>query len=496
MSVLHSATRKVPVASLTLAIVLALSSAIFLIGCGGHGHGGTSTTPTPTPTPSTAQEWTWISGSSTVTTNGGPSGVYGTMGLAATSNVPGGRHGAVSWFDSSGKNLWLFGGDGVDSTGTSGDLNDLWEFNPTAKTWVWISGSRTEAVGGIYGAQGVATASTVPGSRTGAVSWIDGSGNLWLFGGNGFQSTVTQGLLNDLWEFSPTAKTWTWVSGRAAVNTQGIYGLPRITTATSAPGSRSGAVSWTDSSGNLWLFGGNGEDSTGTIGALNDLWEFSPSAKTWTWMNGSNMTNAQGIYGTLGTAASNNVPGARFGAVSWIDESGNLWLFGGNGLDSTETVGILNDLWEFSPTNNNWTWMSGSNMTGAPGVYGTLGTAAASDVPGARFNAVGWMDAGNLWLFGGNGYDSTLALGYLNDLWEFSPMTRSWTWMGGSNTIGAAGVYGTMGVAAQSNAPGSRTSAVSWTDSSGNFWLFGGQGSDSTSMFGNLNLNDLWRYQP
>ncbi len=48
------------------------------------------------------------------------------------------------------------------------------------------------------------------------------------------------------------------------------------------PGSRSGAAGWRDASGNLWLFGGFGYDSTGQIGVLNDLLEFVPSAHTWT----------------------------------------------------------------------------------------------------------------------------------------------------------------------------------------------------------------------
>jgi hypothetical protein len=42
--------------------------------------------------------------------------------------------------------------------------------------------------------------------------------------------------------------------------------------------------------------------------------------------------------------------------------------------------------------------------------------------------------------------------------------TGPWSWSSGSNTGGAAGVYGTRGVAAVGNAPGARDSAVSWTD--------------------------------
>jgi hypothetical protein len=37
---------------------------------------------------------------------------------------------------------------------------------------------------------------------------------------------------------------------------------------------------------------------------------------------------------------------------------------------------------------------------------------------------------------------------------------------------------------------------MSWVDSQGELWLFGGQGYDSTSTTGNGYLNDLWRYLP
>ena len=71
--------------------------------------------------------------------------------------------------------------------------------------------------------------------------------------------------------------------------------------------------------------------------------------------------------------------------------------------------------------------MSGANTIpagsyGQPGVYGTQGVTAASNVPGARDSAVSWMDrSGNLWLFGGSGYDSMGALVDLNDLWRYQP---------------------------------------------------------------------------
>lgn len=52
--------------------------------------------------------------------------------------------------------------------------------------------------------------------------------------------------------------------------------------------------------------------------------------------------------------------------------------------------------------------------------------AAAGNLPGGRHDPVSWKDAngwadagGNLWLFGGKGYDSAGTLGDLNDLWKY-----------------------------------------------------------------------------
>ena len=78
--------------------------------------------------------------------------------------------------------------------------------------------------------------------------------------------------------------------------------------------------------------------------------------------------------------------------------------------------------------------MGGSNTVptvldsecGQAGVYGTLGTPAAGNIPGGRDGAATWTDSsGNLWLFGGFGFDANGTMGYLNDLWEFNPSTNA-----------------------------------------------------------------------
>jgi N-acetylneuraminic acid mutarotase len=477
------------------------------------------------PAQTVPSDWTWMGGSNTIGNTSGRPGVYGTLGVPAASNVPGGRYAASSWTDPSG-NFWLFGGAGSDVNGNYGRLNDLWEFDPTTGQWAWVSGSNIVNQPGVIGPQFVLAGTNSPGSREDAASWTDSSGHLWLFGGVGYNSTASQILLNDLWKFSPASGEWAWMGGSTSIacgefcGVPGVYGTLGTPSAGNVPGSRANATTWTDSSGNLWLFGGDGYDANGNQGALNDLWEFSPSSGQWTWISGADTINQSGIYCEV--CALTNFPGSRWGASGWTDSSGHLWLFGGWGKDSAGNWGDLNDLWEFNPSNGQWVWMGGSGTTifenaageySQPGVYGTLGTPAASNIPGGRDSAVNWTDgSGNLWLFGGQGVDSVGAGGPLNDLWEYSPSLGEWTWMGGSSKIvcvvlyqgqydplmavlcGTPGVYGTLGLPAPGNLPGSRFSAVNWTGSNGQFWLFGGGGLDSTESEGDL--NDLWVYQP
>jgi N-acetylneuraminic acid mutarotase len=439
-----------------------------------------------------------MNGSSAVDTLG----VYGTLGVPSTSNVPGSRNAASNWTDNGG-NFWLFGGYGYDSTGALAQLNDLWMFDRVNGNWTWVSGSGTVGAAAVYGAQGVPSTTNVPGGRFFAISWLDKNGKLWLFGGEGVGSNNVSGFLDDLWEFDPIAKTWTWVSGNSASNTPGIYGTKGVPSTGNVPGSRYRAVSWIDSTGNLWLLGGDGVDSNGFPGQLNDLWEFNPSANTWTWISGSSTANVDGVYGTQGIPASTSVPGSRRQAVGWIDGSDNLWLFGGSGWNASGSSGgaPLNDLWRFNPTAKTWTWVSGSSTTytngtiSAIGVYGTKGTGAAANTPGGRTNPANWIDSsGAIWLFGGNVFDSTATVGELNDLWKFNPGTSEWTWVAGSNIENAIGMYGTQGAPATTNVPGSRDYPVCWIDNIGNLWLFGGYGYNSIGNGGYL--NDLWRYQP
>lgn len=467
-------------------------------GCGGTLAGSTYTTgvinAACTVTASFAGAFTWVGGSNTTDAPG----VYGTQGVTAPTNVPGARDAAVTWTDTSG-NLWMFGGfagyAAALDPATGKFLNDLWKYSPSSGQWTWVNGTTTSCSQGVYGTQGMPAPANVPGGRVGGATWTDASGNLWMSGGGGCDAGGGFILFDDVWEYSTSSGQWTWVKGSASPNSNPVYGTQGVPAAANTPGARVHAGEWRDANGNIWLFGGVGTYG-GAIGAhLNDLWEYLPSSNQWAWMGGPNTGNGLAVYGTKGVAAAANVPGGRFGSVNWTDTNGNFWLFGGYGYDSTGQQGLLNDLWEFSTSTGEWTWIGGANTANAGGVYGAQGVAAAANVPPGRDSAAGWMDTGgNFWLFGGEGYDvPTHFYHRFNDLWKYSPSSGQWTWVAGSTTFDATGVYGVQGVAATTNIPGARGATSTWLDGNGSVWLFGGyQYDDPTNT--RFEMNDLWKY--
>jgi len=451
-------------------VVVALIAVFFSFSaCGGGG--ATFTQPPPPPTHNI---WTWRGGSNFAN----QSATYGTLGVAAAGNNPGPRSSLASAVDAS-RTLWLFGG-----INSGPLLSDLWKYS--AGEWTWVSGPSTTNQMGVYGTKGVSDPANVPGARYGATAWVDSVGALWLFGGIGYDSANNPGLLSDLWKYS--SGQWTWVGGSNLSNVFiGVYGTQGVPSPANFPPGREGGVGWTDASGNLWLYAGNAQS------VMNDLWEY--SAGEWTWISGGSVGNQVGVYGTRGTPDPANIPGNRIYPSAWIDASGNPWVFGGWGVNASlpyPYLGTYNDLWRYS--SGEWTWISGSSGYDQPGSYGAKGTASSSNTPGARSSAVTWSDAsGNFWMFGGE-YQSFSAgpNAYFNDLWKYDG--GQWTWMGGASTAGASGVYGTQGQATSTTIPGARSGGVSWTDSSGNVWLFGGYGYDSAGTLGGL--NDLWEYTP
>jgi hypothetical protein len=133
--------------------------------------------------------------------------MYGSPGVATTTNKPGARNGALAWTDAS-NSLYFFGGN-VDTTTFSSNnpssykyFNDVWRYVISTGLWTWISGDTTINYPGYYGTKGIASSSNKPGARTGVMGWTDVSGKQWMYGGFGYPESGMR-YLNDLFVYIP-----------------------------------------------------------------------------------------------------------------------------------------------------------------------------------------------------------------------------------------------------------------------------------------------------
>lgn len=270
------------------------------------------------------------------------------------------------------------------------------------------------------------------------------------------------------------------MKGPPSPNNNGHYGSITIADTANNPPSRTESTSsWVDTAGNFWLFGGH---------AKNDLWQYKVDINQWIWMKGSSGTFQPGVYGSLGVPDPQNAPGSRWVYSRWIDDLGNLILFGGH----EDGLGEFNDVWRYNIPSNQWTWIGGFNMTnGSTFCYGQCNASTYNLPCGRMENKACWKGhCGLMYNYGGEKWCSTIAC-LLGDLWSFNVNTGEWTFISGSLSTNPLAVYGTKYYPAQANTPGGRAGPCSWSDSLGNLWMFGGIVSAYSAF-----TNDLWKYVP
>ncbi|CAN5240965.1 hypothetical protein BH09BAC5_BH09BAC5_06500 [soil metagenome] len=422
--------------------------------------------------------WTWMKGDSAHL--GSP--VYGTMGVSDSSTVPYSIYEAARWTDMNGR-FWIFGG--VNLNGNTGGL--LWMYDPNTNNWIWMKGNGNYLP--IYGTQGVPDPNNQPSSRGwGAASWTDTLGNLWLYGGEGYDMYGGQSALADLWKYNIATNEWTWMNGPLTSFEPGNYGVQGIPDVNNLPPSRDECIAnWIDDNGDLWLYGGFPSSAQYS---MNDMWKYSPSTNMWTWMSGSTNTfTVLPNYGTLYVASPGNTPGGRGATGSWKDENGNFWLYGG--YDDQGFDHEYGDMWKYDPAINQWAWMAGSTVSFANNSF-TLQNIPGNGSPGARMELKSvWTDkCGKFWAYGGQTIAS-FNWYCLNDMWMFDPTTNQFTWISGLNYPGAPGDYGSYQIPALTNYPDGLGGGSPFTDVNGNFWMFGG--TAYPDQWGSSNA--MWKYE-
>lgn len=421
-----------------------------------------------------------------------------------TTAAPGARWGAAVWAPPGSQYRYMFGGLGMNTvSGPATELADLWRFDTMNNTWTLLPDGILSPAIGVVNSTGTFDTYNRPSARVLATAIYDpsGAGKLWLYGGSGFSYSGATGYLNDLWVYDLGTNTWAVMSGDPVnPDSSGVMSSLGEASHTNVPGSRNAASGWISSSGLIYIFGGYGypeagSPQAGSVGTLNDLWVFDPSSgyatNTWARIGGTNLVNA------AGTA---NLPSTRHRATSWQDDTGRVWLFGGQGVGQNPPNGIamgrLADMWSYDIGTNTWTRFGGPDVINAPWSGGTRYMSSSRIWPSARFGAAGWKSTdGKLWFVGGDGNTALRGNeGYLNDVWNFDPVTGQWTWLNGSTQMMASypipvalqpGAYGTFNVFSIYNSPGSRGMAAAWPDANGNVYIFGG-----VSNYGYF--NDLW----
>lgn len=378
--------------------------------------------------------------------------------------------------------------------------NILWRYSIDKNEWT-VEQIRN-SIDPFYGVKGTTSVQNSPGFRSHSYTWYL-NGKLYQY--SGFKHDPDGSNLiatNDLWEYDIQSGLWKWLHGDSAINsgthfkTFPIYGTSGVAAAANTPGGRTAGLSWV-TNGKLYLFGGSGEESGGLYDG-NDVWEYNPATNMWTWLKGAG-TTFHGFYGTKGVAAAANTPGNRTG-MAGCSLNGKFYLFGGVTHLQNSYNEFANDLWEYDPGTNMWTWISGSSAPLAPSVFGTKFVPAATNTPGRREYPTMWAGNNRLYLMGGWSFHGASPLSphhISDDLWEYNISTKNWTWIGGSDTLQAYGSYLKELTVDSTNTPGAGWYSNGWSHN--NFlYLIGGYrypANRLNSTYGHQITNSIWAYR-
>lgn len=314
--------------------------------------------------------------------------------------------------------------------------------------WTWMNGD-TIATPSVHGAAGVFNPSFHPDAYYERNHWIDKQGNLWYMADG-----------DSLWKYDIGLNQWAWIKGTGSIT---HYGIKGISSPSNSPGSRTlCALTWTDTTGSLWLFGGY----IPWVGLTPDLWKYDVQINEWTWMSGDTLANDLGNFGVMGVPSVNNYPSARAETnATWVDSSDNsLWFYAGQ----IPSNAASNDLWRYQVSTNEWTWMKGDTIANTLPVYGSKGISNPANSPGSRDVYSKWTDSnGNFWMFGGWDYIYSI---YYNDVWRYEKSNNSWTWMHGRNVDGYNS--GNCTEDSLNIPPLVFENKLCWTDRCGKFWTF------------------------
>ena len=157
-----------------------------------------------------------------------------------------------------------------------------------------------------------------------------------------------------------------------------------------------------DSTGNLWIYGGSFDCGIPNVGfqVLADMWKYTTASNTWQFISGTlplttfaAKNSSFADYGIRGEEATTNSPGARSGHKLTIDLSTNEIYIVGGGFDLKLARSFgLDNVWRFSISTGNFTWLYGGSagrfLTTNPQIYtvvnaNTINFPNSMNIPGS-----------------------------------------------------------------------------------------------------------------
>jgi uncharacterized protein YxeA len=397
---------------------------------------------------------------------------------------------ASSWTGAD-DSLFIFGGEGA-----SGSLFcDLWKKTPTGQ-WTPLTsyGTHTVNAAGVYPATvGACGSSCRPGCRKDAATWKDpATGIFYLFGGWGYDSAGTAGLLNDVWSFQPTAPSWSWLSGSKFTNANVTYHTLGAISAQNNPGGRFAAAA-AAKNGQLWLHGGI---------ALSYITVPDPAPPV-TPPTAAPVAApvAEPVEAPVEAPAATPIaePVAvpveispevakrdvnEDDGVSFEDQEDQTAILARDMLLTYSELSPLADTWYFDIASGQWYLVEQTSATATQ--HGAVGSPSSLNNPGARYGHMAYFSGESFWVFGGFGHDTSDQKGFLNDVMSFDITQNNWVYWLGSSSANASG---------SAAYPSARLDAAGWTGTSGSFWLVGGMGTDGAGLQ-DAHLGDIWSFNP
>jgi Galactose oxidase, central domain len=145
------------------------------------------------------------------------------------------------------------------------------------------------------------------------------------------------------------------------------------------------------------------------------------NAQNWQFKKGTQATNSNPVYNTLGTPNATTSPGARIGMAGFADPNAQtLYLFGGqNG-----NFNYFNSTFVYNTSNNSWNYTAGQNSANGSGAPPVSSVGYPSARAGMGYTQVPQGASARMLLIGGVGTASNnFTVGVLNSVWKTSTTT-------------------------------------------------------------------------